>query len=619
MRELPTRLSVSFLYEQSVNMYRFLQLFLLPWILPVQPLPLDEFIADIIQVWQLRLPTIIVKDDIPELCMINERAHCLTNEMNVAELAEHLVEMRRKREQDAAIFVGSEGHEQLLELVIRLSPTFLTSNCPVFMPLRYSGDIKLRLDSNIIFFEEQKATVYNLFDMFAVKGGPPASIYIGNWVMPLGINFQSSKNRWERRVDLRGATFINSVIDNGYSARVIKDGAGKVVGSSGRLQDLLFLVTGRLNLTVETREIPDEPLEMLEEGSWTGEIGMLQRGEVDVASAGLGINLRRASVIEYTIPVDREANTLVASIPKGIAFNVWVYVNVFGFMQWTIFFALLIAFVIIMMAFTTLEQELPGQPIWTAALAAITTAFLFTIQLGSHVYVRSFGARLLNLTASGLTLLMFIFYTSDITAEMTSRAPTIPIRTFEDVIHQDYKVVVSSSYYKSLLATAAHGTAKHEIYRKYIEADRIRDGYLETETEIISETKTLWYTWNLLIPTSPIEKVLHDQLTALKMDDSTYVLSAFGLQKGSEFLEIFNHYILKEMEYGISKRLYRKYYSDLSAKEHFGMPEPQPLGYENVIFTFLCLGIGVAISLCVVIMEVYVAIMKYSIEKYSIE
>ena len=57
---------------------------------------------------------------------------------------------------------------------------------------------------------------------------------------------------------------------------------------------------------------------------------MLQRGEVDVFSVGLGINLERSMVIDYSMPTDLKYLKLIAAKPRGASMNMWVYVRVFG-------------------------------------------------------------------------------------------------------------------------------------------------------------------------------------------------------------------------------------------------------------------------------------------------
>ena len=87
------------------------------------------------------------------------------------------------------------------------------------------------------------------------------------------------------------------------------------------------------------------------------------------------------------------------------------------------------------------------------------------------------------------------------------------------------------------------------------------------------------------------------------MDDALYGMGTLGLQRDSEFLQIFNHYIMKEMESGFLKRLFYKYHGDLFTKERFEMVEPQPLGFNNVMFCFIMLALGICLSIVIVMME----------------
>ena len=398
----------------------------------------EEFIADIIGKWHLRLPTVVVEDDIPELCMTREKLLCLPSDMDINRVADHLTLLHLNRMQDGVIFVGSDCHSRLLELV---TSTMFRSNCPVFMPLCYSNEIKLRLDSNIVFYEEGNATQYQLFDVFAVKGGPLRSLRLGSWTHGEGMALERSINRWDRRNDLTGATFVNSARNNDHYAVFIRNKDGKILYSWGMLQYIVgIVVVEKLNMTVKHIEIPDGRWLMFDNGSWTGGIGVLQRKEADIVSVFMGIDYQRCSVIDCSVPTLNDPITLISAIPKSSTFNMWVYVHVFGVTQWTIFFTLLVACVIMMILFNTLRKESSEQSKLRIALEAIATAYLFTIQLGEHVHDAYLGTRLLILTTSMLTLLMFIYYTTDITAEMTSGTPKIPIRTFEDVIHHDYKV-----------------------------------------------------------------------------------------------------------------------------------------------------------------------------------
>ena len=530
-----------------------------------------------------------------EVCKTHDRVLCLTNGANTSEIAEHMAMLHLHRKQDGVIFVEGEVHRDLLEQVTVLTPTITTSNCPVFMPYEYSRDIWLRLDTNIVFFKEWEADKYKLVDMFAVKGGPPISLNVGIWTHRGGITFQNKRNRWDRRNDLNGATLINSL---DVEDELIKNDTGHIVGSTGFFQEKLFYITDGLNMKIETKKMPAEPLTRLKNGTWTGAIGVLQRKETDVCSLAIGVLLERLPALDYSIPTNPGIVTLIAAKPSGTNINMWVYLEVFGICQWIIFFVLLLVFVMLMTTFYEIHSQSSHA---TNALNAIETAYLFTIQLGSHSNINRLGPRFLTLTASMLTLLMFVYYTTDITSKMTSGQSEIPIWSFEDVIRYDYKVIVTTAYYKGLLAAAEQGTPKNIVYMKYVKNGRIRETE-ESLIEIISDPKTLLYHENIAMLGYPQAQ----NVIALKMDDSVYSYGAFGLPKNSEFLQTFNHYLLKEFEHGIINRLRRKYYVDLYVHKQFGMSEPQPLGYENVIFTFACLAIGMVASMVIATVE-YIA------------
>ena len=75
------------------------------------------FIEGIIDTWKLRSPTIIVKDDLPKICMSKNHQWllCLSNDQDGNELADHLASIHQHNKQDGLIFVGSQGHEKLLK------------------------------------------------------------------------------------------------------------------------------------------------------------------------------------------------------------------------------------------------------------------------------------------------------------------------------------------------------------------------------------------------------------------------------------------------------------------------------------------------------------------------
>ena len=574
----------------------------------------ENFIKDILSTWRLTSPTLIYQEVLPDLCKTSHLVLCVeNNKEDMDELTDHLAIIHQERRQDSVIFVESRGNKELVRKLDAQVPIIFRSKCPVFMPIRLTNDIKLRLDSNIIFYEDDELVGMNLLDIFAVKGGPPITLHLGHWSISKGITLLESLNRWDRRTDLKGTNIINALAcnANGYfimyvngtsvpSKSCADSGNATIIGSMGPYQDLLFYITGRLNVTITTLSL-ERSITRLKNGSWTGSIGVLQRKEADIVTTGLGLNLERSRFVDYLLPTKEHVITLIAPMHKKSSPNLWVYLQVFGAPQWVIFSALLLAGVIIYSWFKILCYD-NGCTTSTKVqyiFSGIGMTYLYLIQTGNHTNDNLLAMRILSYTIAFLTMLMFICYSTDITAEMTTGTPELPIRNFEDVIHHGYKVTTGSSYFKSVLATAKIGTAKHHVYKTDIED--IDDADLNGDInvmEAISKPKTLYYG-------STAEALGSDNLVSLKMDDEYRAQGGLVVQRDSEFLEIFNYYVLKAIEHGIIRKIETTWEDQLTEKK-IGINEPQPLGYENVTFLFVFLGSGVFASIFIGLMELMI-------------
>ena len=115
---------------------------------------LELFIEDIILTWKLLLPTVVVDETMIQFCICVPRVLCLVNNNDIEELSAHFEVLHKGRKQDGIIF-ASEGQGQLIQQLDIDVPVVFRSNYPVFMPLGNSDDIRLRLDSNVIFLRKK--------------------------------------------------------------------------------------------------------------------------------------------------------------------------------------------------------------------------------------------------------------------------------------------------------------------------------------------------------------------------------------------------------------------------------------------------------------------------------
>ena len=213
---------------------------------------LDAFVGDIISSFGLISPTLVyASDEAPDICRTHIWILCLNQDDEQNELAEHIEMLYKRRKQDGIIFIGaSKEFVRNLEL---LQPSMFRSDCPIFTPLELSNAFDLKLDTNILFYEK-KGDEFNVIDKFAVNGGSHITLNVASWVESDGIKLERRTNRWERRTDLMGSTFLNTLWRNDVWADFIYNDNGTVIGSKGWFQEKLFYVTDALNLSVLPRE-----------------------------------------------------------------------------------------------------------------------------------------------------------------------------------------------------------------------------------------------------------------------------------------------------------------------------------------------------------------------------
>ena len=266
----------------------------------------------------------------------------------------------------------------------------------------------------------------------------------------------------------------------------------------------------------------------------------------------------------------------------------WVYVSVFGIHQLGVFAVLLFA-ILLGYLFTLYLNCGKESNVTDGAASGLGMIFLFTIQLGIHPQGGPYAMRMLYLTLSILTFVMFAYFTTIVTAQMTSLASLDnPINTFDDVLKDEeiQVIVINGSSWTTHLKSSAPGTAKYEVYKNRIE----NNGKTwfkkigEALNEVRYDQNTYLYSHSSAAKTEP-------GIMALRMSDSTPTVGGFGIQKNSDLMDILNYHMLRLVENGIIERIVKKW-PEMSRNEEFEMAEPVGLAFNNVLFPFTILAIG---------------------------
>lgn len=145
-------------------------------------------------------------------------------------------------------------------------------------------DLEMDIDDQVYLCEEMGNNDVNLYEAYKIRQSEPTSILkYGNWTVDGGLQV-SNQEIWQRRSDLGGIQFqVATLLSAPY---VTKMEPNNVTGSyemEGMFAEVFYALQDIMNFTFVLRPPPDgEWGGDLGNGSWSGMVGMLQRGEIDI-------------------------------------------------------------------------------------------------------------------------------------------------------------------------------------------------------------------------------------------------------------------------------------------------------------------------------------------------
>ncbi len=234
----------------------------------------------------------------------------------------------------------------------------------------------------------------------------------------------------------------------------------------------------------------------------------------------------------------------------GLSTQFWVYTEIFPISTW-----LVIAGTILVLgaAFALVARtgacrfHAAADPEHFSLLNGLAVCTLLLFQLSYDMTLASASAKILVLSASHLTFLIFTYYTCDLTARMTSGPAPFEIRSFRDVIDREYRVITQpGTSNHEFLRTAKEGTAMHAVY--YGTMDGNPEAFVDTQAIGWDLVKTQP---KVLLFESSVGLMGRTDVVSLDMVDSIHGQIGWALRKDSEFKELFDFHLAKLKETGV--------------------------------------------------------------------
>ena len=120
--------------------------------------------------------------------------------------------------------------------------------------------------------------------------------------------------------------------------------------------------------------------------------------------------------------------------------------------------------------------------------------------------------------------------------------------------------------------------------------------------QIVNDPKTLWHSNNDINNAGYNADLIKSGKISL-VYNFKWPTFTLGFEQQSEYAPMFKHYVLKSYETGIHQRQIRILDSSIKSPLKIGIPEPEPLSFNNVLFSFSFLGAGIITSLAIASVE----------------
>ncbi len=338
---------------------------------------------------------------------------------------------------------------------------------------------------------------------------------------------------------------------------------------------------------------------------WNGIVGQLAFGEVDMSGATLTISEERSKAVDFSISVLEDVTSLYLLNPSTLGknrrdVNLMVFITVFTTAAWVgillITFTGAFVYSVILLAKRGTGRVLPRNALLNFAEGS-RFILLSLIQKSSFEETDCFkflSWKLLGLSTSAVSFVLFACYGADLTAKMTAGSSGPSLKSMQDLLDLDYKLhMVKGTVFYDLFKHSKPGSVMRELFDNNLETME-SSSFLEQQLQRQSKAAFL---------ASDFAFLGNKELLFLRNFDDTIVSQlAFGYQKDSDLTKLFDYHLTKIIQSGMLQKIFFKWVSGAEPenREHrIFQEEATVLGYENLSFPMLLILGGILSGTCI--------------------
>ncbi|XP_071537574.1 glutamate receptor ionotropic, delta-1-like [Panulirus ornatus] len=323
---------------------------------------------------------------------------------------------------------------------------------------------------------------------------------------------------------LMGAT-LKTVIVQGFN-EVIPEYVGETVVLKGELGQFLNKVRNNVNFTLDLSYVSGFGVK--KNGSFNGAVGVLQRREVDFASASLSVLQERAEVLDFTRWFGMHNTRFLTKMPR-LREDHFLLFQIYHWKAWCVIVGFL---ALASMALGWTWRPTGVSDVWTNTKTrhtAITTTLKTAVYMSSVDVPGNTSGRVVLVWTWVVMIVVVAVYRGNLTSFLSIPRVTTPPHTIRQLIDMGYTLSISRGYSQYAKMKTSPIPDHQEVFRK---AQFRQDRGILPEDDVIQEAKTK--------PIALLVTVMAVTILKDKYSDNIGPVKVCSLRSSSEalFLEI---------------------------------------------------------------------------------
>ncbi|XP_063446900.1 glutamate receptor ionotropic, delta-1-like [Mytilus trossulus] len=468
-------------------------------------------------------------------------------------------------------------YKKAIHNILAVSPsfTFKPFDCRNHTRIMSAGDkliteikkINLKGLSGYLKWDQNKYLSEAELELCSFKGGTDSLHHMGKWTTGNGLQLNDGVLFGNEFTNFGGKVLTVATLQ--VEPFIYIENNNNVTTYTGFCFDILNEMAKRFNFSYKVVQPPDGQYGgPKEDGTWTGMVGMIMRGEIDIAAAPFTITCIRESVIDFTVPIMEDGVGILTKKITEEPYKLFKTLKPFTLKVWGA-----IGMVIIVVGiFLYIVNRLSPYTVDGQDLMVDTAHEQKKLKENMWLIYGSFLEQAVDPRPSAtsgrvmlgfwwvFTILMLASYTANLAAYLTVSITVQPINSLSELITQDKikPLVKTGTSLHTLFQTASSG-----VYTQVWEKMSTMP-YVTSRATAVELARTGEYAFMTDISQLEFIQLQDCEAFALAAEVFNQAGLGFVMPENAPYKEAFNLNIMKMHEAGMTERWKDKWWPKIN-------------------------------------------------------